>query len=424
MYKWNNIYGTSPISYLFSEKQKVSKSSWILLCIFLVIIALQGFIELFLYTGDISAYGIYYRPVHYALYIFIFLTINKALRRVIDINNYRGLPPILYVLGIFISDVCFGAYFGNIAKNPFWYSDSIVIFEMIITIPVVYMVVGDVSDVRKSIHPFMQLTTILSLFQVLYYILKARFDYSQNSVGFFTLILLLGLYICLSRVIVSDNIRIRDIITLIIFFCGCLISFHKPVIISFISGIIFMLIQTSINRHKHFALRRLFFMIICFYVILVLVDVFFGNIILNFYSDIFRDSYLHESTGDISGGRYYLWETAWNLFLAKPLLGQGLGVGIGLESGIIIIHNIYLYFLVSFGIVGSFIVFFILLSLFKVFWKIRNIQKDYDIALAIGAYVFSILVYNSFGMMLFFVPVVYLFSISVGILLKMNFIRD
>ncbi len=59
----------------------------------------------------------------------------------------------------------------------------------------------------------------------------------------------------------------------------------------------------------------------------------------------------HGDPSDFFSGRFDIWQNAWNMFLAKPILGHGAGYFHSVYGTYP--HNILLDVLVSFGIIGA-----------------------------------------------------------------------
>ena len=212
----------------------------------------------------------------------------------------------------------------------------------------------------------------------------------------------------------------------LLFAGGCLITFHKPIIWCWAWSTAFVVICTLLRRRLLKPLGRIIIITVSMVGAILVLDAFLPSGLLKGYINSYYLKFIRidpvwgYSIGDPFGGRLYLWKWFWSLFLQCPLIGQGLGVGIELEHGIIIVHNLYLYFLVSVGILGSLIIIGLLISFLKSMLRSLRTDVDLDLRLGLAGYVVGIMAYNAVGMMFFFVPLVYLFGITIGLLLKMS----
>jgi len=96
--------------------------------------------------------------------------------------------------------------------------------------------------------------------------------------------------------------------------------------------------------------------------------------------------------------RVMLWQKAWDMFLASPVIGEGFNT---FEfNGFIDTHNYYLKMLAEEGVIGLVTFLYVLLSALKMSWKLyRESTDDYFRAIGLGfaLCVVSVLITNFFG---------------------------
>ena len=80
--------------------------------------------------------------------------------------------------------------------------------------------------------------------------------------------------------------------------------------------------------------------------------------------------------------------------------------------------------MVSVGIIGSLILFGIITKFFVLVFRGLYNDSDFDLKLGLLGYILAILAYNAVGLMFFFIPVVYMFSVAIGLLAKLSTLED
>lgn len=404
---------------------------WRPLQFFLIILALQGFIQSVLFSES-SAYGIYYRPTRVALYLFLSLTLLRVLIGKLKLSGAQnfGASAVIAASGIFVVVVFIGAWLGRVNGNPGWRGDTIALLELAPIVPAVYIIVGNITAVRYVLKPFLRLMGVLAFFHIAAYVLQLfRVEIFRVRIEWLTLVLLLGYCIYLARLLTVARPNWRDFAMVLLFAGGSLITFHKPIVWSWGWSTGFMIALALWRRASRRSLGRLTIMAAILAGTVWALDALAPVSMLQRYRSIFYYTYLRFDPvrgyfiGDPSGGRLYLWKLTWSLFLRNPILGQGLGVGLELHE-VIIVHNLYLYFLASVGIIGSLVILGLFIGFFVTVFRGLRFDSDMDLKLGLAGYVAAVLAYNTIGMMLFFAPVVYLFGVVMGLLLKVSALQE
>lgn len=133
---------------------------------------------------------------------------------------------------------------------------------------------------------------------------------------------------------------------------------------SFLAAIVFILLYLLlIHRKKRIFLGLLIFAILATFLLLEHIVLFTMNLLIemdiNTYAiNQFVKLLQHGDPATFFSGRFNIWENAWNMFLAKPILGHGIGYFNSFYGSYP--HNILLDMLVSLGIIGSLGMFFLI----------------------------------------------------------------
>src|SRR5699024_1090176 len=106
-------------------------------------------------------------------------------------------------------------------------------------------------------------------------------------------------------------------------------------------------------------------------------------------NDIFRKY----TGGNFFSGRNRLWEVAFKYIRKSPIFGYGLDNGLmslaGIEQST---HNTYIHILLQGGIVGLFIFFMFMYTIWQEYFR----SLDDDIVLTAAAYLIGILIFINF----------------------------
>ncbi|MCR5466228.1 MAG: O-antigen ligase family protein [Lachnospiraceae bacterium] len=160
----------------------------------------------------------------------------------------------------------------------------------------------------------------------------------------------------------------------------------------------FFLLSLDPHRMKE-VMKKLFLLVVAAALIVFAFYILYKNGGLGRYEGIIQKYIMKEASGqDVSGGRLDLWDTAWHLFLERPLFGIGWERFMGYNTYHHDVHNTYLQWLCETGVVGFVLIFvpmFILLGMsYRCVKKICK-DKNADVTLTAMACV-------GFGTQLFF----------------------
>lgn len=158
---------------------------------------------------------------------------------------------------------------------------------------------------------------------------------------------------------------------------GCsiigLLTQSRSFILSTLIGVILIFFAISINKKLTF----LIVIVICLTVFMVI----YASVpsIVDFVNAAFS-RIVNPANGDISNGRYELWELTISEMIRNPLyfwLGAGdyTKVGAAFDDKIMVAHNMFLEIWVIYGIVGSLILLFIYVCFFKHYLFYERVGK-------------------------------------------------
>jgi O-antigen ligase len=215
---------------------------------------------------------------------------------------------------------------------------------------------------------------------------------------------------------------------------GCISEFQKPIVVSLffalLSVSIILMIVYFVHPHLNIRLilKKGLLAILLFLFFVILLDIIMPSRVLAEYRLIFYDRYLKtnpytgEPTGRIDGGRLEYYFLAWEAIAENRWLGGGLGAAFVhpyVYDRYAFPHSLILDFLLSYGLLGIFLLLFIIISI--IVYIFRNINwRKYSLEKAgAGGYLIFVFLVSLVGFFWGHLPMVYTTAITLGTLLKM-----
>lgn len=215
---------------------------------------------------------------------------------------------------------------------------------------------------------------------------------------------------------------------------GCISEFQKPVVVSLfftllIVGVILMIVYFLHPRlNIRIILKRGILAILIFLCLIILLDIILPSQVLAEYRLIFYNRYLKanpqtgEPIGRIDGGRLEYYRLAWEAIAESRWLGGGLGAAFVhpyVYDRYSFPHSLILDFLLGYGLLGIFLLFFtisfITVYIFKnINWRQYSLEKA-----SAGGYLIFVFLVSLVGFFWGHLPMVYTTAITLGTLLKM-----
>lgn len=208
---------------------------------------------------------------------------------------------------------------------------------------------------------------------------------------------------------------------------------QKPIVFAFgCSLIVVISTLVALQQRKKTALIRLSSLLIGVAALLVVTDVFSGGSLSRYVARTVVSQYLHTQEGElipegfeeishaISGGRFDIWSDAWPRFFASPLVGAGIGQAAELTQESISLHNGYLDWLLSFGLLGFAPVVFLMCVWYRQIFLSCHRYSLLAIQLACLAYITAMLGFNVGGISRSFDSVSFFICLIVGLTWRLS----
>lgn len=201
---------------------------------------------------------------------------------------------------------------------------------------------------------------------------------TQNANTFGINIVMLGiLLLILQRKNKSLRTKIVDLVVLTSIINAAIISGSRKVIIATVMLFIYLIVSNAITKLSKLKIAIFSITLVVFGIILIVNT----NIVIDYLSHIKGVERLLERDDHSFEIRGSMIETALNLFKERPLLGYGIDNFRIVSNFGAYSHNNYTELLVSVGLVGAFIYYFIYFSLFRFSINIFNRVNNKDILL-------------------------------------------
>lgn len=191
------------------------------------------------------------------------------------------------------------------------------------------------------------------------------------------------------------------------------LAFHKPVVFSAsVASVVLVCYSLWATRRPAIILWRMGILSLLAITAFVAVNTYSSGRLLSQVEEIIYEKFLHQSAEDIrasgerlekaAGGRFDLWEVGFERFKRYPLFGSGFGQSVSgtasAEDGAAVyLHNWYLDYLVSGGIVGSLPIFAALVWWLLRVSKRRVITQAGSVVVPCLAYIAALMAYNLGG---------------------------
>ena len=190
------------------------------------------------------------------------------------------------------------------------------------------------------------------------------------------------------------------------------VSFHKPTVIAGLGCMMSMIMMVqAVGQRRWRANYRAFAWATLLTVAILAVVEFNGGSWFESYREDFYVQYLHRNSGyeqialdeqtlqQFSGGRFRLWDEAFEQFLQSPWVGSGPGMTFFADSSFqeIHAHNGYLELLYSIGVIGAFAHVVAACVWFRETILARGFDRRADIMVPIAAYVGGFLTFETGG---------------------------
>jgi len=404
-----------------------------LLTTFLTAVAIQGLLELLMtFPVSIGGFAFGNKVLRLGLYSYILLLglwrLRNRRRLSIVAQREMALIQFLYaelfgvlVLGffLFIANRTSGSAFEEFRQ----------LLEVYILIPMVYSSIGNITQIRKAIDWLMNLLTILAFLSILGYLswfmLSIRLPFLARL---FSIVLLFGAVVAWGRVLVF-GVNLRRLLLLVILVSGSLITFQKPVMLCGIIGLLAVLLLLLANRgfgreptvSRHLVLARLLLVLLILALLFLILNDMTSSRLVQRYQYEFDVRYLKTTTGkEIDGQRLLIWDKTWNdVFLKSPWVGTGWGVRVDVYyADDVYIHNFFLYWLASTGVVGGLVLALLLFIAGRYVLKNVDLRQDVDLKMGLLGYIVVLLVYNSVGVMFAEPALTYVAGVVIGLVLR------
>lgn len=159
----------------------------------------------------------------------------------------------------------------------------------------------------------------------------------------------------------TGKFNVLKLLSILLFVYTLLLSGKRGLVLAFILSIVFVYIFIYYNKKKA---KKWFYLGAVFFIGLIV-------LIIN-YSKIAQ--FLRLGEADITSGRTFIYDIAWQLFLEKPIFGWGINSFATNPANFftIDVHNIYLQILVETGIIGFVLILTPILSTLIYTFKLRK----------------------------------------------------
>lgn len=407
--------------------------------ILLFLIAIQGYIELFLFKAGRpeTVAWLQYRPLTWGFFVvaFIWMIIGLSIASVKHSAMKRSLNYLVPLMATYSFVIIFWGYLGFKNGNIDAVFDIRAFIEILAVIIMAATTCGDSSRVNKSIIVFCNSTLLLAVFVIIFNIPMCLGMNSRHELGRYLLVLLFPYCIFFSRMLLSKERKKPNLIKVLIITFAFVITFRKYMLFTSLCSTLFIIYFVTLKQKMKRARTILYIslLITLNFTIIIGVNLFTHGYFSSFVSAKILTRFLktnasgttsveealrYREWGDLSGGRFEIWEYAIAMFKGNMLIGNGIGVNIPTIWGPVQIHNIFIYFLTCLGVVGTVLMIGIIFSCLKKLIDGLKIDKDIEIKIGLLGFIFGILCFNMVGIFFSFYAARFLFAICLGILLK------
>ena len=403
--------------------------------LFLALILFQGFFEYFFkFTIGISFLGLYARSFKLGMYVLVGLTaLYFLLRSKPDRNQVR---PGALLLALILLEIVLGmglsVYLGLDQKNarlPLYF-DSLL--SVLLIIPFAYAAVEKVEDLYRVMRWFVTGLVVLAGFEVFARVVGPSLVLVRSfALTSYRLTLPIAVLFFLVAGLTSHRPRISHLLYSAIAALGVVIAFNKPIFVPFIVSLVFAILLLLVLPKNRIAFRKrdvllsLLVMVVLLVLFILLVEIVVPGDYLGGYVAVFERYVLkvnpstNESIGRVDGGRFYLYARAWEMFLANPIFGRGLGVTIISDGGTQIPpHSIIFDLMAGTGLAGTlpFIAGIVILFLYVL--RNADFTRMIELKVAMLGYVVFGFAFALVGVLWEYAYIYFPMAIYIGCLLK------
>ena len=231
--------------------------------------------------------------------------------------------PILIALTLFLIVLIFSSLFGQNLSYSFWSKPErmtgLLMWFHLLAFFLVISSVFQKSDWQKIFALSLFVGVILSFINFFSDNPSMRGGATLGNDSFLGTYLLFSLFFALYLFFSAEKeLKIYSIICFLIIFLGLFLSGARAAKLSFLGGLILLFFLWLIFPQKR-SLRWLGLVLLTLFIIFV-----FSFVFLAFQPDSFvRKKIIEKTIGPTFGGRFVVWQGAWQGFLEKPLLGWG-----------------------------------------------------------------------------------------------------
>ena len=421
---------------------------YILICKLIIYSAVaQFFIDMV--TGkrfEFFIAGRYWQPMQISmvivLYCWIFMYVLTKKSSFYKIPKIGKLWKVLFVSCI--GSILWGVYNGFGKGYIGFWGDSEVLFWIVVSIVIGYSVNRDEKKIYLALQSLKKVIILFTTVGIVYGIQKNFLGLSIFGIVHFNEYFLLAFFffVFFNDVIITGSRKKIDIWGLYLIAIFLIVNFHKAIILSSfcVSLVVIFLTQKENKSAKKKPIIKLMKKILIPGIVTILLAIMLTDTmqiesVKRFARYQWTERILHESTGDISAGRFDLWKFTFNIVEKEPLRGAGVGFRVEEEydrktgestlkvsnTGINV-HNHWIYFFGALGIPGALIIITTFISyLFLTALTIKQkYTKSTDVACFIPWWSFSFMlsIFGLFGLWNISPVGFILFGFSIGFTLK------
>ncbi|MCX7853403.1 MAG: hypothetical protein N2383_11525 [Caldilineales bacterium] len=380
--------------------------------------------------------GVYGRPLTLGLLVFGAICLGYLLTQKhtrADIRRHSPAFTLALVLTLATLFWLMGWQRGLMQQNPLlnqYRQGPVIMFFM--TIFTFYAIdsqnVG--SKTIRFIAYFLGLLSILDLVSVTIRLTGLRSPFATLEYQYVVPFAAIYFFI---KYLTSKN-YIKNGILAAIVIIGCISEFQKPIVVPLFFALLGISIILMIVYFLHPCLnirlifKRCLLALLIFLCFIILLDVIIPSQVLVEYRLIFYDRYLKtnpetgQPIGRIDGGRLEYYFLAWEAIAENRWLGGGLGAAFVhpyVYARYSFPHSLILDFLLSYGLLGVFLLLFIITAIVVYIFRNTN-WREYSLEKAgAGGYLIFVFLVSLVGFFWGHLPMVYTAAITLGTLLKM-----
>ncbi len=408
----------------------------IALKIYLALLVAQGLFEyFFMWTLGLSFLGLQTRLLLLGVVLLVSFTCLHFIitrKRYITAKKENDILILFLIyIGLIIS-VIISIYFGiGNENNGAWdYSRSMIILLIVALFS--YLVTDNNQSANSAIKPFILACTMMAVLGVVSQFISWRIVNWPFLFSNFRWVFAFASSYFLARYFMMDSEIWRNLLIFIIVSASLTLDLDKPLIVSYVVAMIFVTIASwfvimriNSNKRKQFLIRIFILIVFIIAAIAMLEIIVPGNVLREYWMIIMRrflkrNPVSGASIGTVDGGRFYIYQKAYEMLQSKPIWGYGLGVEIRTNSGIgVPPHNIIADFILGTGIFGF--IMFSLICIIVAYMILRKLNyRSYgELKLGLLGYIVFVSFFSLVGVLWTHVIMVHMFAITLGVSLKL-----